>query len=155
MRGYFGIGVLHPKHDLNIGGLLRHARLFGASFVFTIGRRYRKQASDTTKAQNHIPMYHFCDYDDFHNHRPVGCELVCVELAPEAREITNFIHPQRAAYLLGAEDHGIPPHILNHRAQHTIYIPTPEPWSMNVTHAGTLVMYDRFMKATSIRSCLP
>ena len=59
MRGYFGIGVYHAKKDVNIGTLWRSAYIFGASFIFTIGRRFPKQASDTVKAFRHIPLFEY------------------------------------------------------------------------------------------------
>ena len=41
--GYFGIGVMGLKYDDNYGTLLRTAQVFGADFIFIIGRRYKKQ----------------------------------------------------------------------------------------------------------------
>lgn len=73
MRGYFGIGCWHPKYEQNIGTLFRSAVAFGAAYVFTVGRRYRKQASDTGNAMGVIPLYHFKDMDDLKKHLPVGC----------------------------------------------------------------------------------
>lgn len=40
MRGFFEIGVYHPKTAENIGTLLRSAYQCGASGVFTIGTRW-------------------------------------------------------------------------------------------------------------------
>lgn len=40
-RGYFGIGIYHTKNVLNVGTLWRSAHNFGASFIFTVGMRYR------------------------------------------------------------------------------------------------------------------
>lgn len=58
-RGYFGIGVYHPKNVINIGTLWRSANCFGADFLFTIGHRYKHQGSDTLKTYRHIPLYLF------------------------------------------------------------------------------------------------
>lgn len=145
-RGYFGIGVYLPKTEENIGTLWRHARLYGADFIFTIGRRYRKQASDTSNTQLHIPLYHYEDYTDFENHLPTNCPVVCVELAEGSQSLPDVNHPERAVYLLGAEDRGIPEEIL--KGKQVIQIPSIEPQSMNVAVSGTLVMYDRLVKAT-------
>ena len=46
LRGYFGIGILNNKTKFNIGTLYRSAFIFGASFIYTIGRRYTGQHSD-------------------------------------------------------------------------------------------------------------
>ena len=69
-RGFFGIGVWHPKHEINIGGLWRSACCFGAAFVFTVGRRYRNQPSDTLKAVRHIPLVEYVDVEDLIWHLP-------------------------------------------------------------------------------------
>ncbi len=143
-RGYFGIGIWHTKTPVNIGTLWRHATLYGAQFVFTIGRRYTRQGSDTCKTDRHIPLHHYRDFDDFKDHIPFGCQIVCVEMADKATLLPDAHHPEQAAYLLGAEDHGLPADVL--RGRQTIQIPSPSDFSMNVATAGTLVMYDRFVK---------
>jgi tRNA G18 (ribose-2'-O)-methylase SpoU len=145
-KGYFGIGVYHPKTAENIGTLWRHANNFGADFIFTIGHRYRKQASDTSATWRNIPLYHYADFTDFRRHIPYDCPLVCVELAPNSTTLPRFEHPQRCIYLLGAEDHGLSENVLS-AAQHIVEIPTGIPQSMNVAVSGTLVMYDRYTKA--------
>lgn len=143
-RGYFGIGVYHPKTAENIGTLWRHAYLYGADFLYTIGRRYQPQASDTARAYRHIPLYHYLTFDDFYDRLPYGARLVCIELDTKAAPLPEANHPQQAVYLLGAEDHGLPKEILF--GHQTIQIPALREQSMNVAVAGTLVMYDRYLK---------
>jgi len=150
MRGYFGIGIFHGKHEINIGTLWRHAYMYRAAFVFTIGARYRAQSSDTLKTPKHIPMYHYSDVDVFMESRPYDCPLVCVELSEGSISLPDFTHPELAIYLLGAEDHGLPESVLD-RAQYIVQIPCPSPQSMNVAVTGTLVMYDRFLKSRRSR----
>lgn len=144
-RGYFGIGVYNPKTEENIGTLWRHANNFGADFIFTIGRRYSRQSSDTSVTYRHIPLYHYRDYEDFRAHIPYDCPVVGIELDERAVSLPRFEHPERCIYLLGAEDHGLPPTVLG-SVQHLVEIPTGKPQSMNVAVSGTLVMYDRYLK---------
>lgn len=144
-RGFFAIGIYHGKSPCNLGTLWRHAYLYDASLLFTVGARYKPQASDTQKAHRHIPLIHFSDIQDLREHLPFGCPLVGVELADNAEPLANFAHRPQMAYLLGAEDHGLPPDILR-QCHKLVYIPTARPQSMNVAAAGTLIMYDRFMK---------
>ena len=59
MIGYYVIGIYHTKTECNVGTLYRSAYQLGAAFVFTIGRRYKKQASDTYNTTLHIPLYHY------------------------------------------------------------------------------------------------
>ena len=142
MRGYFGIGVYNIKTEMNLGTLWRSAQNFGASFIFTIGRRYKKQASDTLKTSKHIPLYEYQTLDDFYEHMPKDCLLVCVEQEDKAKNLKDFSHPERAIYLLGAEDYGLPEKIM--KGHSVVYIDTP--MCLNVAVAGSIVMYDRFSK---------
>lgn len=139
MRGYFGIGIFHTKTEHNVGTLWRSAYQLGASFVFTIGRRYKEQSSDTYKTTRHTPLYHYRDFDHFQESRPHGAELIGVELSDKAETIPGFKHPQRAIYLLGAEDHGLPPQVMQ-KCQSIVAL---KGGSFNVAVAGSIIMYDR------------
>ena len=55
-RGYFGIGVFHGKNEQNIGTLWRSANIMGADFIFTIGKRYSRQCTDTMKTPRHMSV---------------------------------------------------------------------------------------------------
>jgi tRNA G18 (ribose-2'-O)-methylase SpoU len=145
----FGIGVYHPKTAENIGTLWRAAHLYGASHIFTIGARYRRQASDTSKAWKSIPLIHFADFEDFNDHRPHDLPLVGIELDERSVPLSTFNHPRSATYLLGAEDHGLPEQVLA-KCQHVLQIEAANPWSMNVAMAGSLVIYDRHVKANHL-----
>lgn len=148
-RGFFAIGVSHPKTAQNIGTLMRSANLYGAAFVFTIGRRYQRQASDTPHTRLHTPLFHFRDVDDLHGHLPWSCPLVGVELDPRAVTLGEFRHPERAVYLLGAEDHGLTAEERD-RCHHLVQIESLLPQSMNVATAGTLLLYSRHMAAQRV-----
>lgn len=143
MRGFFEIGVYRSKTPANVGTLWRSAYQMGAAGIFTIGKRYPKQASDTVKAYKHIPLREHLDFDAFLASLPHGCPIVAVEMG--GRPLANFVHPERAVYLLGAEDHGIPPAILT-RCHQTICLPAIRTESYNVAVAGSLVMFDRQSK---------
>jgi tRNA (guanosine-2'-O-)-methyltransferase len=141
-RGYFGIGIYHPKTTENIGTLWRSAHNFGADFIFTIGKRYKKQASDTTKAERHVPLYEYATFDDFKNHLPRGCEIVFIEQAEGAQNIKDANHPETACYVLGAEDYGVPEDLMKRHRK--FYIDTP--YCLNVAVAGSITLYDRRTK---------
>ena len=144
-RGFFGIGIWHAKHEVNIGTLWRSATLYDAAFVFTVGARYRRESGDTCKTPLHIPLYHYADVDDLVEHLPYSCPLIGVELDPRAKPLTGYLHPQRAVYLLGAEDHGLPPAVVD-RCHDLVVIPTVRGFSHNVAVAGSLVLHDRHTK---------
>lgn len=142
-RGYFGIGIYQPKHHENVGTLWRSAFQLGASFIFTIGKRHKKQASDTVKAFKHIPLYEYGSIEDLK--MPYDCQLIAVEFGEGSRDIQKFAHPEKAIYLLGAEDHGLPPSALK-KCQYMISLPSIRTPSYNVAVAGSIVMYDRLIK---------
>ena len=57
---FFGIGIQNGKTPENLGVLWRSAQNLGASFIFTIGNRYAKQACDTHNAVKAMPYFHKC-----------------------------------------------------------------------------------------------
>lgn len=142
-RGYFSIGIYQPKKEVNVGTLWRSAFQLGAAFTFTIGRRYEQQASDTTTSWRHMPLFHFPNWDDFQTHLPYQCPLVGIEMG--GRQIGKFVHPERCIYLLGAEDYGLPQHILD-KCIYTVSLPAVRTPSYNVAVAGSMVMFDRTQK---------
>jgi tRNA G18 (ribose-2'-O)-methylase SpoU len=143
---FFGVAVWHPKFEVNVGTLWRSAKTYDAALLATVGTRYQAQASDTCKAPQSIPLQHFMDIDDLVSHLPHGCPLVGVELDPRAVPLPEFHHPRKAMYLLGAEDHGLPQHIID-RCHLLVQIPTPALWSLNVAVAGSILLHDRYTKA--------
>ena len=143
-RGYFGVAAWRPKSPHNVGSLWRSADLYGAAFIATVGRRYVHQPGDTMNTPKHTPLHHYRDIDDVIEHLPKECPLVGVELDPRATALPDFRHPDRALYLLGAEDHGLPPAVLD-RCHALVSIPTVRPMSRNVACAGTVLLADRHM----------
>lgn len=142
-QGFFGIGIQNGKTPANLGVLWRSAQNMGASFIFTIGNRYSRQACDTEKALGAMPYYHYDTFDEFYKHMPKRARLVGVELDERAVPLETFVHPRQAVYLLGAEDHGMTREAID-RSHHLIKFDTPS--SVNVAVAGSIVMYDRSAK---------
>ena len=141
MRGYFGIGVENLKSKVNLGTLWRSAYCLNASFIFVIGKRFERQASDTVKACRHIPLYEYKDKDEFLKHIPYDCRLIGVEIVNGSTTLSRFCHPERAIYILGPEDGSLS--FLN-RCHYVISIPSK--FCLNVSVAGSIVMYDRISK---------
>jgi tRNA (guanosine-2'-O-)-methyltransferase len=139
-RGYFGIGILNPKNQDNVGTLWRSASILGASFIFTIGNRIPRQASDTTQAYRHIPFFYHNDFGEFYSRMPYDCMLVGVELDEKSVPIESYKHPNRSIYLLGAEDSGLTTEARS-KCHEIIELPFG---NYNVAVAGSLVMYDRY-----------
>ena len=147
--GYFNIGVVGAKHSHNLGSLWRSAYQLGAAGVFVVADRgavndLHKEASDTTKAWRRIPMWRHDDWNAFCESQPFGAVLVAVEMGGEA-SLEEFEHPERAVYLLGAEDTGLPESVVRAAHRH-VTLPCERYESFNVAVAGAMVMYDRLAK---------
>ena len=142
-KGYYGIGCINMKTEVNYGTLFRTAQILDADFVFLIGRKFKRTPSDTMCSYRHLPVFEYETFEDFKKHLPFGCELVCVELTDNAIILGEFKHPKQAAYLLGAEDTGIPNEILE---QSNYIVKLIGNRSMNVAVAGSIVIYDRIKK---------
>jgi tRNA G18 (ribose-2'-O)-methylase SpoU len=152
-RGYFGIGIFQAKTGANVGTLWRTAYILGAKFIFTIGSRYKLQSSDTLNTPKHIPLFRHETVEQFYEALPYDAPLVGVELPEDmpgyvgksSTPLFQFNHPERAVYILGSEDGGLPPSVLE-RCHRLVYIPYDHPSSMNVATVGAIVMYDRMTK---------
>jgi len=137
---FFGIGIQNGKTPENLGVLWRSAQNLGASFIFTIGNRYAKQACDTHSAVKSMPYFHYEDFDDFFKNLPIGARLVGVELDENAEDLETFHHPRRCVYLLGAEDSGLSKKAIE-KCHFLVKFKSPK--SLNVSVAGSIVLYDR------------
>lgn len=151
---WFGIGIIRGKSASNHGSLWRSALQFGASLTFTIGKRYEKKTegcADIFKTHRQIPCLAFEDSTSFLNNSPIDAKIVVVEYG--GSNLVEFKHPKRAMYILGSEDCGVPP-VLVQQAHCHVSIPTAEgrPASLNVAAAGSVVLYDRYMKSSTARA---
>lgn len=143
MSGYFGIGVEGISKPANVGALLRTAHAFGAAFAFTVDAQTDAagfRAADTSDAVKNLPFYHWPSPEAMD--LPRGCQVVGIELMDDAVDLPSFRHPRRAAYVLGSERGGLSPAMLA-RCDFVCSIPTR--FSINLSLAGALVMYDRLI----------
>jgi len=144
MRGFAMIGLHNPKNGVNVGGTLRAAQCYGAAGVIIDGARRNnlmRHPTDTMKAHRHIPVTWV---DDLFGAIPFDCVPVAVELTPDAKPLDGFKHPERAIYILGAEDATLGKKTLE-RCAHIVSIPTVG--CMNLAATVNVVLYDRQTKA--------
>jgi tRNA G18 (ribose-2'-O)-methylase SpoU len=142
MRGYFGIGAERISKVMNLGGLVRTAHAFGASFVFLVDAEpeVQRAAADTSKADTQLPVY---DYPDIASMAlPRGCRLIGCELVEDSIPLPSFRHPLNAAYVFGPERGSLSPAMLE-RCEQVVRIPTR--FCINLAVAGAVVMYDRLL----------
>ena len=74
---------------------------------------------------------------------PHNCELIGVEMG--GKPIKEFTHPERAVYILGSEDRGLPEEILK-SCKRNVELPSVRTPSFNVAVSGSIVMFDRVTK---------
>lgn len=139
-RGYAAIGLCSPKIEANVGGAMRAASCYGASLILLQAPRFKRQVTNVTCAERHIPMI----VGGIAEHRPHDCKMVVVELVDGAVPLTTFVHPERALYVFGPEDGSVPKDIVV-RAQHVVMIPTA--YCMNLAATVNVVLYDRLVKS--------
>lgn len=70
-----------------------------------------------------------------------------IELIDSAINIKEYIHPGNCIYLLGAEDNGLSPAALK-GCDDIIKLPGSQ--SLNVSVAGSIVLYDRISRISRI-----
>eukprot|EP00727_Mastigamoeba_balamuthi_P008292 m51a1_g4085 putative rrna methyltransferase (914) ;mRNA; f:34122-38317 len=146
VNSWFAIGILRPKSEPNHGTLWRSAYQLGASFCFSVGARYSKKTeheADTAKVWAQLPFHQYGTWMDFVQSAPYSAEWVAVEIGGEP--LRTFVHPRRAIYILGAEDTGLPPAVLQ-SCHKRVCIETARMESFNVAIAGSIIMYDRLAK---------
>lgn len=143
--GYFGIGIYGGKNEANQGTLWRSAWQLGAAFIFTVGARFEKSSADTTKTWTTLPAYTYLDWGGFAAAQPFSAAWIAVEMGGTPLE--KFEHPDRAVYVLGGEDNGLPSSVLRACAHH-VSLPAQESRtaSFNVAVTGSLILYDRLTK---------
>lgn len=137
-RGHYGIAMLHPAHQENIGSVVRAAGCFDADYVATIGTRYGGHATSCGH-QRHVPIWAFTEVAV-----PKDTKLVAIDYDENATPLSEFNHPERAMYILGEEGPGFENHpkVLEN-ADETVYIESD--YCMNVAVAGNMVLRDRYM----------
>lgn len=140
MRGFAAIGLIGTKNDCNVGGVLRAAHCFGAALVAVQGKRYRRQASDTTYAERSLPVIEVADIFAV---IPRNCRPIAIELADDAVDLCKFKHPSSAFYIFGPEDGSIPRVIMD-RCVATVKVPTR--FCLNLAATVNVVLYDRTAK---------
>lgn len=140
---YFGIGIFRPKTEENVGTLWRTAYVYGASFIFIIDAKYKKQNSDVLKVWSKIPLFQFETTEAFLKTIPYSCKIVGIEIDKKAVPIKQYTHPKRAIYLLGSENNGLTKE-LKRKCQDLVVLPGD--YSLNVAVAGSIVVFDRVNK---------
>lgn len=140
MLGFAVVALDNPKSEVNVGGALRACHVYGVPLMVIRGQRFKRCASDTTKAYRHIPVQ---EVEDLHASIPFDCVPIAVEITEGATLLPRYHHPERAFYVFGAEDATLGDRVLSW-CRDKIMVPTR--WSMNLAATVNVVLYDRMAK---------
>lgn len=144
MRGFAAVALYAPKTDGNVGGAVRAAGVFGARLVVIGSSRLpvkgRVERTDPRSTHRHVPVQWIPNVLDALPHE---CEAVAVEMGDHAVSLPAFRHPERAYYIFGSEDTGLPTDIVA-LCDHQVSIPAG---SLNLAAAVNVVLYDRVAKS--------
>jgi len=139
-RGFFAVGLDNPKTPQNIASALRACGCYGAAMMAVSGTRYKRSGVDTMKQYRHMPML---QVEDLKKAIPYDCIPVAVELVDDAKSLIDYVHPERAFYVFGAEDNTLGERVLSW-CPHRVMIPTRA--CMNLAACVNVLLYDRMAK---------
>ena len=144
MNKFSCVGLDNPKFNSNIGAAMRAASCYNVNMMGISGNRSVKSIksipTNTHNTQRNIPILRV---NDLKTIIPYDCVPVAVELISPAQSIINYIHPDRAFYIFGAEDTTLGNRVLSW-CKDVIYIPTND--CMNLAATVNVVLYDRLLK---------
>lgn len=140
MRGFACIGLHMAKDSKNIGAVLRATWCYDAAMVAVSGKRYKRSSTDTQAAYRHLPLI---ETDSLFDVAPFDCVPVAVEIIDGARSLVDYVHPERAFYIFGAEDQTLGKDVLS-KCRDVVYVPTKH--CMNLAATVNVVLYDRMAK---------
>lgn len=154
MRGFASIGLHRPKNPSNVGGVFRLAQNYDVSLLAiagdrTLARKAAVAATNTTKAERHLPIIRG---DDLHSLIPFGAVPVAVDLVDGATPLPSYQHPVSAFYVFGPEDGTLGKDILSW-CRDRVMIPTHCCMNLHVTVG--VVLYDRLAKAMRAARKMP
>lgn len=104
------------------------------------GRRFKPSVTDPKSSHLHLPVI---ETDNLWNIIPHGCVPVAVEFIKDATSLVDYVHPERAFYILGPEDGNISKEIVA-KCRDVVYVPTHQ--CMNLAATANVLLYDRLSK---------
>ena len=138
VRGQSNVVLIRPKRETNVGTALRSCHIFGVKSIQIIQGRYFYQASNTSRAERHSPMFLSDELSIPHD-----CVPVAVEVVDDSISLERYQHPASALYIFGPEDGSIPREIMA-RCRDVVTIPGA--FCLNLASAVAVLLYDREAK---------
>ena len=141
------VGLHNIKDPANLGLILRTAYLFKVEEVVVTEGNHRVTTESILHPAN-TPKYDKVAWTNkILNCIPEDYTPVVIERGLSVSEpLFTFNHPIRAFYIFGPENGSVPDEIVE-AVKECVHIPTPKAVSMNLSHAVSTVLYDRWYKA--------
>ncbi len=129
----------------NIGSLMRLADNLGANQLFILDNEKPKRESSIKKtaglSYKNIKLI-FISFSGFLNLIPEDYKLTAIETSTNSTNIFNTELPEKCAFILGNEKHGLSKEILE-KCKSSVHIPmTGKCKSMNVSHALAVCLFE-------------
>ncbi len=133
------------KNPGNVGSLIRLADNVGCEELFLLDDEILKREASIKKTAGlsyKNVQVHQVSSERFFELIPAGYTTCAIETAGHSVNIFNTNLPEKIAFVLGSESHGLPPDLLG-RCQQIIHIPmTGKCVSMNVSHALAVCAFE-------------
>lgn len=142
------IVVCYEFHNpQNIGAVLRLAGNFNAERVIVCSDdfqlRKRKMRATATTSYDAVD-WEILTVEQTFASIPDDYTVIAIETASDAADIRDFSFPEKSVIVMGNERFGLPEEALK-RCEKVLFIPMPGfVKSMNVSHALSVVLYERF-----------
>ncbi len=144
-ESYFEIGVYDIKIEDDFKMLWRAAYALGANGVFTVKSGYGKKSIDTMGIIQAVPLRHYRAFSSLYEYLSFGAQLVGVDKSGE--DLSNFVHPKMAIYLLGTEDARLP-EAVRIKCHKIVGIESLHNYGLSAAVTGGIVMWDRLIKSS-------
>lgn len=137
--------------EMNIGHLIRTANVFGARVV-VVGKRHFSRGGATGRSQS-TSISRFYELGEAVEYvRQQGCELVGVEINPDAETIVDAKFDRPAAFMVGNEGEGLTQRQID-MCDRLVYIPQfGTAVSLNVNVAAAIVLH-HYAHQAGFRPC--
>lgn len=134
--------IINPE---NIGNLIRLADNLGTEDVFVLGSNFHLRMASVKKTAglsfSNVRL-HFISPEEFLARIDPDYHLVAIETCDDSVNVFTHELPEKVAFLVGNERHGLPDEILQ-RCGKKVHIPmTGSCKSMNVSHALAVVLFE-------------
>ncbi len=151
-----GVILIDPKYLHNVGAAIRACSCFAVGSMVWTGDRVNPLEYERIPREERMKGYKSVQF--FNDDKPLGyfthCTPVCVEVMEESEPLTTFVHPDRAVYVFGPEDGGVP-QVYRRLCHRFVHIPSHH--CLNLSGAVNVILAHRMMQrqTSGLEALLP